>query len=293
MMTFLVGSNFFMMIMKTLYIYIVTLLIFTATFATANTQSTWRSISDGLEFARFRSSLYPNDTNAVINILRINTNLYELHLFNASNTRLPNNDTTLAVFTARQWAQREGLAAVINAAMYQPDFKTSVSYMRTSRHVNNSHFSQDKTILVFEPQRAGVPSVRIVDTDCDDFQTVRRDYGSAVQSIRMISCDGQRNVWRENNRRWSIAAVGIDKSGSLLFIQSTAIHSVHEFINILLELPINIDRAMYMEGGSPSQMFIDRPQSAGGPLEFYGNYTAGGRPHMPSSIPNVLGIKRR
>jgi hypothetical protein len=32
--------------------------------------------------------------------------------------------------------------------------------------------------------------------------------------------------------------------------------SVHEFVNILRGLPISIDRAMYMEGGGPSQLFI-------------------------------------
>ena len=244
----------------------------------------WRALSPGLEFGQFRSPLYGPAEHAVISILRVDTKYYELRLFNASHPSQQGE-----ALTARQWGVKEGLTAVINAAMYQTDYLTSVSYMRTSAHTNNPRVSKDKTFLMFEPLRADIPPVRIVDTDCDNFEQARAMYGSVVQSIRMISCTG-RNVWQENNRRWSIAAAGMDTAGHLLFIHSTAPHSVHEFINVLRGLPISIQRAMYMEGGSPSQMYIAAPADT---MEFIGDFTAGGRSLGAPRVPNVIGVRKR
>jgi uncharacterized protein YigE (DUF2233 family) len=215
--------------------------------------------------------------------LRINTKHYELRLLNASH---PSNNG--ALLTARGWAAKEGMAAAINAAMYLTDYRTSVSHMKTSSHVNNPRLSKDKTILVFEPLKKGIPAARIIDRQCDDFEAIRPLYGSAVQSIRMLSCAGQ-NVWQESEKRWSIAAVATDKQGNVLFIQCTAPHSVYEFVNILRELPISIDRAMYMEGGGPSQLFVGTAKDT---MEFIGDFSSGGKPASAAQLPNVLGIKK-
>ena len=243
----------------------------------------WRTLEPGLELARFPSPSYKNDSAATVNILRIDTKRHDLVLMNASH---PDQGELM---TARGWAKKERLTAAINAAMYQADYLKSVSYMKTSGHVNNTRVSKDKTILLFEPLAKNIPPVTIVDRDCDDYEKISKQYGSAVQSIRMISCSGG-NVWQESAKRWSIAAVGTDKSGKILFMQSTAPHSVHEFINILLELPISIDRAMYMEGGGPSQMYIGASKDT---LEFFGDFSAGGKAAAAPHLPNILGIRPR
>ena len=274
------------------------IIIVILTIATINAQ--WRTLEPGLEFASFPSPLYnsQNDTTSTstatstasapstssqINILRVDLKRYELRLLNASN---PENGG--ALLTARGWAVKEGMAAAVNAAMYQTDYRTSVSHMKSSDHVNNPRLSKDKTILVFEPLKKGIPPARIVDTQCDDFEAIRPLYGSAVQSIRMLSCAGK-NVWQESDRRWSIAAAATDNSGNILLIQCTAPHSVHEFVNILRELPISIDRAMYMEGGGPSQMFIGTAKDT---MEFIGDFSSGGKAAGAAQLPNVLGIKK-
>ncbi|MDR2693909.1 MAG: phosphodiester glycosidase family protein [Chitinispirillales bacterium] len=257
--------------------------------AAVNINAQWRTLEPGLEFASFPSPLYDrhNDTtsstSSKINVLRINLTRYELRLLNASNPA-----TGGSLLTARRWAAREGMAAAVNAAMYQADYRTGVSHMKTSAHINNPRISKDKTILVFEPLQKGIPPARIVDLQCDDFEAIRPLYGSAVQSIRMLSCAGK-NVWQESEKRWSIAAVATDKPGNILFIQCTAPHSVHEFVNILRELPISIDRAMYMEGGGPSQLFIGTAKDT---MEFTGDFSSGGKPAGAAQLPNVLGVRR-
>ncbi|MDR0305651.1 MAG: phosphodiester glycosidase family protein [Chitinispirillales bacterium] len=261
-------------------IFSLTALLFALTTSAA---AQWRQLEPGLELGKFNSPLYPPADSTKIHILRIDPKLYELRLLNASH---PDQGRSL---TALDWGRKEKLSAVINAAMYQTDYLSSVSLMRTSQHVNNSYVSKDKTILVFEPLRKNIPPVRIVDLQCDDFESIRPLYGSMVQSIRMISCAGK-NVWQENGKRWSIAAAGTDKQDNILFIQTTAPHSVHEFVNILNSLPISIDRAMYMEGGSPSQLYIGTPSDT---LQFIGNFSTGGRSMAAPVLPNVLGVKKR
>jgi uncharacterized protein YigE (DUF2233 family) len=243
----------------------------------------WRALEPGLELGKFSSPHYGDSAAAAeINILRISPKHYELRLLNASH---PDQGAAL---TARGWALKEGLSASINAAMYQTDYRTSVSYMKTSSHVNNSWVSKDKTVLVFEPLKKGITPARIVDLQCDDFDRIKPLYGSAVQSIRMLSCLGK-NVWQESAKRWSIAAVGTDKAGNILFIQCTAPHSVHEFVNALLALPISIERAMYMEGGSPSQMYVGAGKDT---LELIGDFSSGGKSASAALLPNVLGVKK-
>lgn len=256
-----------------------TLIIFPRTVSAVQ----WEILADGLEFGKVHSPLYETYTNQYIHFLRIDPTIYELTLFNSSH---PDQGQRLS---ARDWANREGLTAVINAAMFQQDYLRSVSYMRSDNHVNNPRVSGDKTFLAFDPLKSDIPPIRIIDIECDDFSSLRNDYRSIVQSIRMLSCRG-RNVWQESDRRWSIAAIGTDTTGNLLFIHSTAPHSVNEFINILRALPINLQRAMYMEGGSQAQMFVRTEKKT---LEFVGNYSSGGRAIAVTAIPNVLGIKRR
>jgi uncharacterized protein YigE (DUF2233 family) len=258
--------------------FIATLILVLAINATAQ----WRKLDDGLHLGKFSSPHYGPPSHAAINVLRIDTKHYELRLLNAS------HPSQGEIMTARRWAKKEGMAATINAAMYQTDYRSSVSHMKTSEHVNNNYISKDKTILVFEPLKKGIPPARIVDLQCDDFEMISKDYGSAVQSIRMISCDG-RNVWQASEKKWSIVAVGVDKEGNILFIQCTAPHSVYEFNNILRQLPIGIERAMYMEGGGPSQMFIGVGADT---LEFIGNFSGGGQPAGAAELPNVLGIRK-
>ncbi len=238
----------------------------------------WRRLEPGMELGIFNSPLYGDSVKAEVRVLRIDPGTHELLLFNASN---PSQDKAL---TPREWAGKEKLTAVINAAMYQTDYRSSVSLMKTRGHVNNPRLSKDKSVLVFDPLKRNTKPVRIVDLQCDNFQAIKPAYGSFVQSIRMLSCEGK-NVWQPSERRWSIAAVGLDNKGKLLFMHTSTPHSVSEFIDIIKKLPIGIERAMYMEGGSPAQLFI---QSRSDTLEYTGNYAASAQP-----LPNVLGIRKR
>jgi hypothetical protein len=245
----------------------------------------WQALEPGLEYALFDGP--PAGVgDRKIAVVRIDPARFELRLANAS---APGEGE---IRTARAWAYRTGASAAINASMYQEDYRSSVSLMRTRDHVNQRRLSKDKAVLAFDPLVSGVQPVRIVDRECDDLGQAERRYGSLVQSIRMISCD-RRNVWAPSDRRYSSAAVGLDSKGRVLFIHARTAWSVHELVNALLALPIDVARAMYVEGGPEAQLFA---RSGDTEIERVGGFEGAARAaENPRAwpVPNVLVAVRR
>ncbi len=247
----------------------------------------WKSLETGLELGLFSIPAASGGKATRIHILRIDPGYFRLQLLNAS---APGNGTLLS---AKEWAKRHNLVAAINSSMYRTDYKTSVSYMRTRDHINNPYLSRDKSILAFTPRKKGIPDVRIIDRECDRFDSWKARYSSFVQSIRMISCKG-RNVWTQQPQKWSTAAIGTDTSGRVLFIHSRMPNSTHDFIKYLLSLPVQIDRAMYAEGGAEAQLYIrsrkEEYEFTGIP-EAYSSTLQFGSESLP--IPNIVGVARK
>ena len=256
--------------------------------AAAQSADGWRQLADGLELGIFDSPLPAEIGDSKIRILRIDPERYELKLLNASVSKKGRP------LSAKQWCRQNGLVAAINASMYQEDFKTSVSYMRTRTHVNNPRLREkDMTILAFDRLAAGVPRVKIIDRQCEDFRLWKNKYGSLVQSIRMISCMGK-NVWRQQPKKYSTVAIGIDRTDRVLFIHVGSPHSTHDLINILKKLPIEIARAMYTEGGPQAQLYI---QTEAHEYEFTGHseidFSKKANSLFSWPIPNVVGVSLR
>ena len=109
----------------------------------------WKTLEPGLELEVFHSPQYLDSIKADITVLRINPKNFKLQLHNSS---APGNGQLLST---KQWCEKENLVAAINASMYQTDYKTSVSLMKTSKYINNPRLSKDKTILAFDPKQSG------------------------------------------------------------------------------------------------------------------------------------------
>jgi len=247
----------------------------------------WKNLEAGLEFGEFAAGQKSEIGDSRVRILRINPARFELVLLNAS----ANSSDDL--MTAKEWSQHHGLVAAINASMYQKDYKTSVSLMKTRQHTNNPTLTRNKTILAFDRLTNDVPEALIIDRQCDDFSTLRKKYGTFVQSIRMISCKGE-NVWSKQPEKWSTAAIAMDKARNILFIHVSSPYTMYDLINILKKLPLKIDRAMYSEGGPESQLFIKTETFES---EFAGRLksetTNKRQLNIAWPIPNVVGIKRK
>ena len=263
-----------------------TLAIVLGTRPADSSSSAWRNLEKGLDMGIFQAPRKSILGDSLIRILRANTNYFGLRLLNASSGDQGKR------YSVKDWADKNGLVAAINASMYQKDMKTSVSYMKTRQHTNSAWVSKDKTILAFDPNDKNLPPVQIIDQDCKDFNKLREFYGTLIQSIRMVSCHGK-NMWEPSAKMWSTAAIGLDKQNRILFIHVRSPYTTHDLINMLLELPIDLEQAMYVEGGADAQLYINTGKEN---HEFVGSYSSGSREHdeniFSHPVPNVLGLVR-
>lgn len=249
-------------------------------------QQAWRTLEPGLELGTLAAPRPSELGDSLIRILRIDPRRFELVLLNASGA------SDGQPLTAREWCKRKGLVAAINASLYQEDLRTSVSLMRTRQHANNKHLTRDMTVLAFDRQDSAVPPVKIIDLECEGLEEWRDKYGTLIQSIRMLSCK-RKNVWSQQPRQWSTAAIGIDRTGRVLFIHVRSPFSTHDLIDMLVDLELELERLMYTEGGSKAQLYV---RSEGDEHEFVGGFEAvlnesdNNREAWP--IPNVVGIAR-
>lgn len=244
----------------------------------------WEILALGLEMG-FLSSPQPAEIgDSTIRVLRVDPRHFRIKLLNASATQDKKS------LTVRQWCRRYGLIAAINASMYQGDYLTSVSFMRTRGHINNKHVSRDMSILAFDPLTDDAPPVKIIDRQCDDFDRLKKKYGSFVQSIRMISCTGA-NVWQQQPKQYSTAAIAVDRDDRLLLIHVGSLYSTHDLVNILQTLPLNISRAMYAEGGPQAQLHVrygSKVYNFAGGYEM--NFIEGDGAALYRPVPNVIGV---
>jgi hypothetical protein len=247
----------------------------------------WQQLDRGLELGTFLSPQPAEVGDSLVRVLRINPKYYRLRLLNASAIE---NGVPL---TPKQWCRQNGLIAAINPSMFQTDYKTSVSLMRTQTHTNNPRLSKDMTILAFDRQSSDIPRAKIIDRQCEDFQFWKKKYKTLVQSIRMLSCKGK-NVWKQQQQKWSTAAIAIDGQENILFIHVRSWYSTHDLINVLKKLPLNISKAMYTEGGPQAQLYINTGKKE---FEFVGSYETSSPQSNEDAIswplPNVIGISVR
>lgn len=249
----------------------------------------WTKLDRGLNLGQFVSPQKYFKSDAPITILKIDPAFYSLKLLSASeHGRNPR--------TIKEWCNDFRLLAAINASMYQnEDPLKSTGYMKNYDHINNAHFNPIfGAFIVFNPIDASYPGVQIVDRRLqNNWKGVIEKYDTVIQNYRMIS-EGKRRGWPQQQRLYSNAAIGMDKGHNVLFIYSRAPFSTHDFIHILLSLPINIQNAVYLEGGPEATLHINLDEidrtaekAAGtGFTEYDDNNSA-------LKIPNVIGIVRQ
>jgi hypothetical protein len=107
----------------------------------------------------------------------------------------------------------------------------------------------------------------------------------------MISCDRQ-NVWTRQDSKWSILALGMDTEGNILLLFSRTPNTVHDFIEILMSLPLSLKSAMYLEGGPQASLYLSTPKMT---LQRDGAWGSLEENSLQFSlpIPNVIGICKK
>ena len=254
---------------------------------TISKNAPWRQVEDGLFFGQFAPPYGAPVKDSKITILKIYPAYYSFRLLCAS-------ELGKVRLTPREWCEKYNLTAAINAGMYQEDGLTNVGYMKNYLHLNNPRLNATyKAVLAFNRVDLSVPEIQIIDLKCQDFEKLKPKYQTFIQGIRMIGCN-QENVWSQQDKRWSLAVLGMGKEGSVFFIFSEAPYSGYDFNNILLSLGLPFFNALYLEGGPEASLYFS---AAGIVLEKVGIYGTSLNGSVVRSgafpVPNVIGIKKK
>jgi len=251
--------------------------------AGGDTAPVWQELEVGLHFASFAPSQAESATS--IDIVRIDPALFSFSLHSVS-------EEGPAPRSLPGWAEREDLVLAINASMYLPDYVTSTGYLRYGTHVNNPKIhSKFGAFFVAEPDLPDLPQAAVLDRERDPWEERIPRYMLVVQNYRLIDTDGK-VLWLPGGPEHSIAAVGQDRQGHILFIHCRIPMTGEAFAAALLRMPIDLRSLMYVEGGSQAAMLVRCPKLRrlwiGQSSAVFWHSSENG-----AVLPNVLGVRRR
>jgi hypothetical protein len=243
-------------------------------------------LEPGLHLAIAEAPIHTNIGDNRLYVLRVDPAFFDFEIISAKTE----NDRPQA---ATDWVAKHNLVAAINAGMYQMDHLTSVGFMKDHEVINNNKISKDNSIVAFHPRNDSLPPFAILDRSCDDWDSLLHQYQSATQGIRMVRCEGK-NVWSKQEKYWSTAAIGIDSKGRALFLFTRTPYAVHDFVDMMLALPIDLQRCMYLEGGPETSFVLRHPKKD---LTRMGSFETGFLEDDSNDrlwrIPNMIGIRRK
>lgn len=170
-----------------------------------------------------------------------------------------------------QTGKLKGFIVAINAAMFAKDYVTSIGYMKNFETVNNPRFNPKlRSFLLFHPKNKRSPAVKIgTKEDLDAYHT-------AFQTHRMIDGSGK-ILWNRGASVYhQVGLVGVDGKNRVLFFFHPALIDMHDLVEKILELKLDLRGLLYLDGGNHGSLYLS-PDLGGGWNTW-----------IP--LPNVLGI---
>jgi hypothetical protein len=169
--------------------------------------------------------------------------------------------------TALTWRDAFHLSAVINAGMFHDSGKP-VGMIIAGGHERSDDNSRMGGYLAWDPVTAADPAFTIVGRDCPGFDlaALRARYHTIVQSYRMLGCDGQAIPWKDP-KQYSAAAIGLDRSGRIVFLHARAAITMAELSATLGTH--DLAGALFLEGGPEASLVARGPE---GELARVGSY---------------------
>lgn len=188
---------------------------------------------------------------------------------------------------ADSWAAEKDLLVAFNPSMFHPD-GSGVFQLRSPTHTSQATWRKDgSSALVVTADGA-----RLLDVNCDG-RAALNEATAVVQSWRLLDCAGN-PTWKEKPKVWSHALLGADGDGRLLFIHARTPWSTRTFTTILKDLPLDVRRLHYAEGGPEASLVVVHE---GEERVWVGSYETGFTEHdnnkLAWNLPNVLGVTAR
>jgi hypothetical protein len=247
--------------------------------------SFWKVIRPGLEVKRVKHDFRILAGDSCITLFRIDPGKasFRLACSGAENA---------SPLSAEEWARKENFDLVFNAGMYIPGSAGKArAFMKSGAHINQEFHEPDFGAYFLLDSSKG-RGFKLLDRNCASIPAYLKNYRSAFQSLRMVSCSGEPVYWRKNIQNCSMLVTGTDGQGNLIlaFTRSPMLHNeMTDFLRLLGE---GIHTVIYMEGGPETSIYY---RTKLGDQKLIGTYVSKTweRTDQVSfrKIPNVVGIK--
>ncbi len=225
----------------------------------------WRSLGRGAEYAVIPLRPRPAIGDGQLHVVRVDPALATLRARIAA--QLGGGPRT-----ARGWCDGPRVAAVINAGMYDRDLSTHTGFLRVGDRIASARWVRKySSILLLGARLANLPAATIRDAPPGSRAADFAGYDTVIQNLRLIR-DPAVNVWAPSDRRWSEAAIALDRGGRILFLFCRSPLTMHDFNALVTSLPLGVMRAMHVEGGPEASLSVRGP---GIEVDLAGSYETG------------------
>ena len=238
------------------------------------------SLGPGLTVERWHvTNATPAAGEPCIDVVRADPSRYALRALTAEH----------GARSALAWQRTFGLVAVINAGMFHEGGEPVglVVAGEQTRGIDNEKFGG---YFAWDPRAPNLPAATMFGRTCPNIGQ-RDHYGSFVQSYRLLDCDGRAIRWQDP-KQYSAAAIGVDRSGRIVFLHARGAFTMHELSTALAAH--DLTGAIFLEGGPEASLVV---HGQDGTLERVGSYETGFVENDDNTafwdLPNVIALVPR
>jgi hypothetical protein len=252
----------------------------------------WRvsaQVDDGLSIERVRLPRAPEVAagDRILTVVRVDPARFRLTVLTAARDGSPR--------PLDAWVRDHHLIGGVNAGMFLANRMPVATLVRDGDVITDRSPASYDGIVGWDPASDGIPAIGVGGRGCPhDLAAMRRRYRSVVQGFRMmIDCRGRAVAWTQD-RRYSAAALGVDRDGRAVFVHSRTPYRMRELNRMMADLDLGIRGLVYMEGGPEASLVVrDGARS----VTEVGSWEDGFNPNDDNrelwEIPSVIGFARR
>lgn len=194
--------------------------------------------------------------------------------------------------TIEAWRQRLDAAVVFNAGQFD-EMQNHLGWLKADDRWLAERVKSGWLGLLVSGPHAGAPWAGIIDLETSSRDMVDH-YRHVVQSMMLVDEHGRVRV-RDSDRAACRTVVAQDRTGRLLVLVTEGAVVLGDLARYLADSPLDIVRAMNLDGGLESQLAVHTPELE---LVHYGQFGTDSTPledgpgeiHLP--LPAVIALRR-
>jgi len=164
-------------------------------------------------------------------------------------------------------------------------------FIKDGKNLGTSVVKGWKGLLAAHPTRCGLPTATVIDLDEHPYSLQSLPFTVAVQSLMLFDARGKLRT-RKSNRVANRTVVAEDQRGRILVICTEGGYTLWEMSMLLQEGPLEIRRAMVLDGGFETQMVVC---SGSFSYKLYGKWSSGDSggwslPGIRRPLPSVISV---